>query len=63
MTDQHADDVAAEGALVRALGRDCFASTCPYCKCKGFHSEFCAGFEINDPARHIGGCQPQENEA
>ena len=38
---------------VRDLGRDCFASTCPWCRCKGYHSEFCEGFEVNDPAARV----------
>lgn len=46
MTTQNADDV-------RTWGKDCFASTCPWCRCKGFHSEFCEGFEVNDPAASV----------
>jgi hypothetical protein len=49
ITDQPAQD--AED--VRTWGKDCFASTCPWCKCKGYHSEVCEGFEVNDPAARV----------
>lgn len=42
---------AAKAALARVA---VFGATCQWCGQTGAHTEFCEGFEINDPARTDG---------